>query len=174
MANALDILGAVNGDAPYIAAYGDTDANVNVELRPKGAGWAVQRNDVVAGTNGSLAFNKQVNMITADSNQTMTAAQFRAGIIERSGMTAGRSDTTPTAALLVADIPDAVVGTSYEVVICNRNGTAQTLTILAGAGVTLVPATVTAAQDKNLRLLVTFTNVTAASEAVKILVLSGA
>lgn len=38
MANAIQGVGAANGSAPELQAYGDTDANVDIKLVPKGTG----------------------------------------------------------------------------------------------------------------------------------------
>lgn len=57
------------------------------------------------------------------------------GVIVRTGPAAGFSDTTDTAANIIAAIPRAVVGTAFRLRYVNNSG--QTATILAGAGVTV-------------------------------------
>lgn len=74
-----------------------------------------------------------------DSNQTLTAAQILAGIYQRNGMTAGRSDTTDTAVNILAALPTLDVGESYVFGISVT--TAFALTLLAGTGVTLAGKT---------------------------------
>lgn len=65
---------------------------------------------------------------------TLTGAQFVDNTILRSGA-AGVSDTTPTATLILAQLPNAAVGDVFSLAIQNNNS--GTLTIVAGSGVTL-------------------------------------
>lgn len=95
----------------------------------------------------------------------VTAAQFAGGVVLRDCNGAGRADTLPTAVDLVAAIPTVAVGDTLEAWIINTSNAAETITLAAGAGNTLVPATVTIAQDENCHLLVRFTNVTSTTEA---------
>ena len=74
--------------------------------------------------------------------------------------------TTPTAALLKAADPDAVVGRGYEFTVINLNGT-NAATLVAGAGVTLVGSAVVAASS-SANFYVRYTNVTESSEAVTV------
>jgi len=78
----------------------------------------------------------QAALQTADSNQTISVDAVAGGLYVRSGLTAGRSDTTPTAAQILAAFPDMDIGDAFLVAVSNLSG--QTLTILAGAGVTVV------------------------------------
>jgi hypothetical protein len=75
-----------------------------------------------------------VATIANASGQTLTAAQVAGGIILRSGA-AAVTDTTPTAAAIIAAFPGAVTGDVMTLVI--RNNNTGTLTIGAGTGVTL-------------------------------------
>lgn len=50
-----------------------------------------------AGPGDLLAAGESIATLALDSNQTLTAAMIAAGIISRSGMSAGRTDTTDTA-----------------------------------------------------------------------------
>jgi hypothetical protein len=61
-----------------------------------------------------------------------------------------RSDVTPSAALIVAAIPNAVVGSVFEFVIINEADAAETITVTAGATVTL-SGTMTIAQNNQRR-----------------------
>jgi hypothetical protein len=65
---------------------------------------------------------------------TLTAAQMLSGMIFRSGA-AAVSDTTPTAAALIAAMGTPPNGTSRLIVI--RNANSDTLTLLAGTTVTI-------------------------------------
>jgi hypothetical protein len=96
-----------------------------------------------------------VTMLANAAGQTLTAASLLGGYIMRSGA-AAVSDTTPTAALIVAAIPHAIVGTAFDFTIRNKNS--DTLTILAGNGVTLEGVT-TIATDFTRRYVGKITNV---------------
>lgn len=65
---------------------------------------------------------------------TYTAAQILGGIIVRDPNGAGRTDTLPTAALLVAAIPGCEVGDTVYCKIVNGADAAENITIAAGAG----------------------------------------
>lgn len=103
-----------------------------------------------------------VNAISNAAGVTLTAAQMVAGTILRSGA-AGVSDTTATAAGLVAAFPGCAVGTVRILRI--RNNNTGTLTILAGAGVTL-EGTTTIPTVNTRDYAIRFTNVTPGAEAV--------
>jgi len=96
------------------------------------------------------------------AGQTWTTAQIAPGVLTRSGA-AGVSDTTPTAAQIVAAIPGCEVGSGYEFSVINNNS--GTLTIVAGAGVTLA-GTTTIATLQMRRYLVRVNAFAAGSEAV--------
>jgi predicted RecA/RadA family phage recombinase len=100
---------------------------------------------------------------------TLTAAEVLSGIYVRDCAGAARSDTLPTAALLVAAVPGAKVGDVVKLKIVNGSDAAETLTILVGTGGAF-DANQTAAsqvipQNTSKDLLLRLTNVTAASEA---------
>lgn len=102
-------------------------------------------------------------------NETLTAAQLLGGTIVRDPAGAGRTDTLPTAALLVAAIPGAKVGDIIDTLIVNGADAAETITLAAGTGGAF-DANQTAAsrvipQNSSKRIRVRLTNVTAASEA---------
>jgi hypothetical protein len=94
---------------------------------------------------------------------TYTAADLLGGLILRDPNGAIRSDVTPTAALIVASMSGAEVGSSYEVDL--RNAGAFTVTLTAGTGVTL-SGTMTIAQNNTKRFRLVVTNATAGAEAV--------
>ena len=96
--------------------------------------------------------------ITTVGNGTLTAAGIVGGIITRTGPTGAYSDTTATAAQIVAAIPGAFVGQSFPVTI--KNGTAYAQTLVAGTGVT-PPATVVVPPNSAGTYLVTLTSLTA-------------
>jgi hypothetical protein len=106
---------------------------------------------------------KKVNLLANAAGQTLTVSQ-NLGILLRSGA-AGVSDTTPTAAAIVAALANCAVGDVVEWEV--RNNNTGTLTLLAGSGVTL-EGTTTVATVSFRKYAVRLTNVTPASEAVTI------
>lgn len=73
--------------------------------------------------------------VSADANSTYTAAQLAGGLLIRTSLTAGRTDTTPTGAQLDAANPSMDIGDNFTVAISNR--AASALTIAGGTGVTV-------------------------------------
>lgn len=110
------------------------------------------------------AVTKKWNALANAAGQTLTAAQVLGGYLDRSGA-AGVSDTTPTAAQLVAAATAPAVGDVLELRIRNRN--TGTLTLVAGTNVTLEGTTTIATVNTRV-YAVRFTNVTKGSEAVTI------
>jgi hypothetical protein len=108
------------------------------------------------GTNGA---------VSATSGATLTVAQMLAGVIVRTGpSSAGFTDTTPTAAQLVAALPGVTIGSSFRLVILNKSN--QTLTVAGGTGVTTTNDTLTVATVNAKEFLAVFTAVAVGSEAV--------
>lgn len=108
--------------------------------------------------------------VTTDTTagaKTYTAAELIGGLILRDPAGANRSDVTPTAALIVAGASGAIVGRSFEFTIRNTADAAETITVTAGAGVTL-SGTMTIAQNNSKRFLAVLTNVGSGTEAVTI------
>jgi hypothetical protein len=116
----------------------------------------------------------------ADANSAITAAAVLAGIYLRSGMTAGRQDTLPSAAALVAAINGAQPGqcvnnTAIYLTVINQNGSAQTLTLAAGAGGTLnAVGTWTVPQNNAKAVLLVITNAVSGTEAYTVYSLGAA
>lgn len=67
---------------------------------------------------------------------TLTAAQHVNGIISQAGTPGAFSLTMPTAALIVAAIPNCQIGSSYEFIIVNHGDGA--ITVVIGSGMTLI------------------------------------
>jgi hypothetical protein len=107
---------------------------------------------------------EQFNTLANAAGQTLTVAQMLQGNLDRSGA-AGVSDTTPTAAQLVAGKKGVTAGDVVNLSIRNRN--TGTLTLVAGAGVTL-EGTTTILTVNTRQYKIRFTNVTPGSEAVTI------
>lgn len=101
-------------------------------------------------------------------NATITAAQVLSGVIVRDCGGGARTDTLPTAALLVAAVPNAKVGDLIRCTVINGSDAAEALTIAEGAGGTWDTNFVAAkavAQNAARELIIRLTNVTASSEA---------
>lgn len=101
---------------------------------------------------------------------TLTAAQLLSGIIVRDCAGASRTDTLPTAALLVAAVPGAQIGDIVECLIINGSDpVTEIITLDAGVGgafdanQTAVSRTILGTCSKLVRIRLT--NVTAAAEA---------
>jgi hypothetical protein len=114
---------------------------------------------------GILRAKQVFNANTTAGAATYTAAQFASSVIERSGPGGNFSDTTPTAAALVALVGGAEPGTSYDLLI--RNLTAFTLTMLAGSGITL-GGTTTCAGGRARLYKIQFGNVTSGAETATV------
>ena len=104
--------------------------------------------------------------VTAGAH-TYTIAELLGGLILRDPTGGARSDVSPTAALIVAGVAGAIVGTSIEFTIRNTADAAETITLTAGAGVTL-SGTMTIAQSNSKRFLARLDNIGAGTEAVTI------
>ncbi len=103
----------------------------------------------------------QVNTaITTVGAGTLTAASIVGGVITRSGSTAAYTDTTDTAAAIIAAVPGYVVGQTWSLTIDNTVAFAETLA--GGTGVTLAGNTIIPPLCWG-RFLVTITSSTAVS-----------
>lgn len=85
---------------------------------------------------------------TTDANHTLTVAEMAGGCVYYSALSAGRSVTTPTAALILAACPDMDIGDSFTVLVAIQDAFA--ITWVAGAGVTLRGRATTAASSNSL------------------------
>lgn len=93
---------------------------------------------------------------------TYTAAQIIGGLILRDPAGAGRADLFPTAANIIAGLPDAQVGDSFEFLIRNDADAAETITMTTNTGLTL-SGTMTIAQNNAKRFLAVITSSSAVS-----------
>lgn len=105
--------------------------------------------------------------ITTAAAVTYSAAQVLGGLILRDPAGAGRADLLPTAAALVAAIPGAAAGVSFEFTIRNTADAAETITVTTNTGLTL-SGTMTVAQNNSKRFLARITVATEGSEAVTV------
>lgn len=88
--------------------------------------------------NAVVAATTRAYTALTSSSPTFTAAQFVNGIINLSGQTAAQSPVPPTAAQIVAAIPNCQIGSSFEVAIINANTSSGAATLQVASGVTLV------------------------------------
>jgi ribosomal protein S9 len=157
--NQLTAVNAATGTHPIVKATG-SDTNVGVRVQVKGTG--------AISLEGAVVQTIAVASISTAGAATLTAAQLAGLFIIRDPNGASRTDTTPTAAQLVAAMPGAQVNTGFEFTIRNAAASAQTITIAAGAGVTLSPTSITIPAATTRSFLLVFNNVTSSSEAVTI------
>ena len=111
---------------------------------------------------GDFFQNATVNSITSSTGVTVSTGQTLNSVIKRSSQNAGQTDTFGSAAVIVAAIPGAVVGTKFSLIYANVSGT-ESITIAAGANGTLY-GTSTVATNSFVILTFVLTNVTASSE----------
>jgi len=111
--------------------------------------------------------NQAITIATAGP-VTYTMPQILAGLILRDAAGANRTDTTPTAAQVVAGIAEVKVGSAADFFVRNISGGAFTITVQGGAGVTgTVPAI---AQGASTHMALVVTNATPGAEAVALYV----
>jgi len=101
--------------------------------------------------------------VTTATAVTLTTGQVRGGLILQDPSGGAVTTTLPTAALLVAASPGAMLNSSFEFTIRNTADAAETITVAAGTGGT-TSGTMTIAQSNTKRFLVRFTNVNAGAE----------
>lgn len=116
----------------------------------------------------SPSFSQQINEIInitnfVATNQTLTAAIILGGFVI--GVPTGAANyTTDTAANIVAAIEGAKVGTAIVVTVRNKSAGANTITLVAGTGITLNSGdTVTVAQNNQKQFLLIVTGIGSAA-----------
>ena len=126
-------------------------------------------------TDGSIIDTMVLNIVNTDDNHTITVAQLISAALARgsdNGITAHRTDITPTAAQIVAAIPGCVALQRFRFKYCNFDSTHNIILDL-GTGVTnfasdgTVTFTITPGKARNFLFRVT--DVGSGSEAVTIL-----
>jgi len=150
--NQVRLNAVVTGSPPEVEARGD-DTNISLRLSGKGIG-------VIQTTSPAT---EEMAQVAVTDTATLTIAQLIQKVIDGTP-TAAATYTLPTAALLVAGIPSARVGDSFEFLINNKSAGAFTITVEAGAGGT-ADGTLTVAQNVIRNFFIIVTNVTADSEA---------
>ena len=126
-------------------------------------------------TDGSIIDTMVLNVVNTDDNITITVAQLISAALARgsdNGITAHRTDITPTAAQIVAAIPGCIATQRFKFKYCNFDETHNIILDL-GADVTDYAggdtATFTITPGKARNFLFRVTNVGSGSEAVTIL-----
>ena len=99
---------------------------------------------------GYLA-NPQQQAVSADAATTLTTADILGGLIIRSGATADRIDTTPTAVLLLAALEGMDIGDVFTFKVSNQ--VAFAITLAGGVDVTASGNLVVAANGNKEFLL---------------------
>lgn len=128
-------------------------------VTPAGSGYSPLRGEP---TMGSVPMPLvTATTLTAGTTATITAAQMIGGLVFHDG-TGAATDTTDTAANIVAAMPGAAVGQGFYFDLVNIADGAETITVAAGTGVTLftyAPATgtYTVAQNNGKRFFVQIT-----------------
>lgn len=95
-----------------------------------------------------LIGNVAITSKTTDANHTITVAEMAGGVIYYSALSAGRTVTTPTAALILAAAPDMDIGDTFMLIVSIQDAFA--ITWAAGTGVTLDGRTTTPASSKSI------------------------
>ena len=108
-----------------------------------------------------------VALLSGIDGVKVTEAELIGGLILRDPTGGNRSDFTPTAAALVAGFAGGIVGSSFEFTVRNNADAAETITLTAGAGVTL-SGTMTIAQSNSKRFLCRLDDIGSGTEAVTI------
>lgn len=109
-----------------------------------------------------LVERKDVATYTTAGAVTYTAADVLGGIILRDPNGAGRTDVLPTAALLIAAMREEELGDTIGVLVINNADAAETITINAGSGGTVVQIAATAIIPQNTSRMV-FIRITGAA-----------
>lgn len=100
---------------------------------------------------GVIVANTAVSTVGA---ATLAAAAIVGGLITRTGSTSNFTDTTDTAANIIAALPNPSLGQSWELIINNQTAVAETLA--GGSGVTLSGLSGPVPANSTARALVTY------------------
>ncbi len=73
---------------------------------------------------------------TATATATLTAAQITGGMLYANPSTSAATYTLPTAALIDTAVPNAVIGSTFDLSIVNVGTSSGTVTLSMGTGVT--------------------------------------
>jgi len=154
--NEFTVTNSATGLSPILGASGD-DTNVSMIFTPKGTAAIV--------ADGPFVSKRSVATITTAGAGTYSAANIAGGIILRDPNGASRTDTTGTAADILAQFLRARVGSSFFLMVRNTADAAETITVAGGTGVT-ISGTATIAQNNTKLFMGIFTNVGSGTEAL--------
>lgn len=104
-----------------------------------------------------LFLGRAVTPVTATTGTTISAGQILSGNITRTGPGGDFIDTTDSATHILAMIPYAFVGLSIQFTVANLS--AHTQTLIAGAGVTMLPVAWTTQTATSRTYLMSVTSV---------------
>jgi hypothetical protein len=147
---------AATGTSPILGASG-SDTHISIILVPKGTAAVI--------VDGPLASKSTVTTTSTNGAATYAASEIAGGLILRDPHGANRTDTTATAAQILAQFLHAKVGSTFPLIVRNTADAAETITVQGGTGVT-ISGTATIAQNNTKHFMGVFTNVTASSEAI--------
>jgi len=102
---------------------------------------------------GAEANNPAIVALTSTGDGTISAAALKAGVIARSGATAARTDTTVSAAALLAAIGGGEANVNDAWFVTYQNTTAFPITVAGGAGVTVSGNTIVPPNSVGMFLL---------------------
>ena len=133
-------------------AAGDTHLACGVVIDASSADGDLCSVQLFIGANaaGPLVKKTTVTTDTTADAVTYTAAEILGGLIKRDPNGGDRADLFPTAATIIAAIPNAQTGDSFEFVIQNDANASETITMTTNTGLTL-SGTMTIAQNNAKR-----------------------
>lgn len=138
------------------------NSNQNRDIRFGGDATIFINEIPLANRQGGLAGRTAVKVATGAT--VLTTDDVLGGVVLQDPGT-NTTLTTPTAAALVAALPGATVGTTFELHVRNTANGAETITFTGGTGVT-VSGTATIAQNNAKTFKLVVTNASAGQEAI--------
>ncbi len=115
--------------------------------------------DALVGGSGAGDYIANATAAVTFDTSAATALTFIDGILVLSGQTVAVTVTPPTAAKVVAVIPNCQIGSSFDFMVVNTNATAGTATMQANSGVTYAggnaPTVITFTTSQLYRCVVT-------------------
>lgn len=115
---------------------------------------------LIVESGGNFHRNRTVTNLTTAGDLTYTAAQIAGGIITRDPNGGARTDTTDTAAAIIAALDLDTDGDCFEAYIINTADAAEAITLAGGTGVTFANVGQTIAQNESCKLIIRRTSST--------------
>jgi len=160
-----DISGNVTVGSALSAATADVSGNATIGGALNVSG-ALTANGMLVQSFDTSGIPSTVTTTNTTPGATLSAAEMISGSIIRTGPTVAFTDTTDTAANIVASFgPNPPVNASYQFVLINQTSVSDTLA--AGSGVTISGSSVIAPEN-SVTFKVTVTDTTSGSQAVTI------